>query len=254
MFADLIVLLSDPAILASLATLLVLEIVLGIDNVIFIIVLSERLPEHQRPLARRIGIGAAVIGRLLLLTSIAWIISLKAPVLDLFGKSLSWRDLILIGGGLFLIWKATQEIHHKLEAHEESAGKAVVKATFAGVIMQAMILDLVFSLDSVLTAIGVVDDLEIMVIAVVLAALVMLLAASPLARFISANPTVKMLAYSFLLLIGMVLIADGFHVKVPKGYVYSAIAFSMFVEFLNLMLRRRSEKHNAAKARSDSSE
>ena len=245
---------TDPAALAALITLVVMEVVLGIDNLIFISILSNKLPEEQRQRARRIGIGLALGMRLILLSMIAWLVGLTAPVFDLgltgppgthgepqFETQFSWRDLILIAGGLFLVWKATKEIHHNVDPHPNDdffdAPRGVI--TFGAAIAQIVMLDIVFSVDSILTAVGMTDHLAIMVIAVIVAVLVMLLAADPLANFIHRNPTVVMLALGFLLMIGAVLIADGFGVHVPKGYIYVAMAFSAGVETLNIIARRR---------------
>lgn len=259
----LLMLFSDPAVWAALFTLIVLEIVLGIDNLIFISILSNKLPEAQRQKARRVGIGLALVMRLALLSAIAWLVGLTAPVFDLglqgslgptgvpaFETVFSWRDLILIAGGLFLVWKATTEIHHNTDPHPnddifDNAKKAL---TFGATIAQILILDLVFSFDSILTAVGMTDHLPVMVIAVIVAVLVMLLAADPLANFINKNPTVVMLALGFLLMIGAVLIADGFGVHVPKGYIYTAMAFSAGVEGLNIWTRRRREARVAPAA------
>ena len=238
---ELLVLARDPHAWAALATLVIMEVVLGIDNLIFISILTNKLPEERRSKARRVGIGLAVILRLGLLTGVAFIVQLTTPIFSLFGHGFSWRDLILIAGGLFLIYKATSEIHDHVtaeEEHEVDAGGAVVRATFAGVIGQILILDLVFSLDSIITAVGMTDDIPIMVIAVVVAVGMMLLAADPLARFIGNNPTIVMLALGFLLMIGATLIADGMGVHVPKGYIYAAMAFSGLIEALNMLARR----------------
>jgi predicted tellurium resistance membrane protein TerC len=238
---------SDPAALVALATLIVMEVVLGIDNLIFISILTNKLPEHQRSKARRIGIGLALILRLGLLGTIAIIVTLTAPIFTLFGHGFSWRDLILIGGGLFLVWKATKEIHHNVDPTPADDMFDTTKATmtFGAAITQILLLDLVFSLDSIITAVGMTDHVAIMVIAVIVAVTAMLLAANPLARFINNNPTVVMLALGFLLMIGMTLIADGFGAHVPKGYIYAAMAFSALVEGLN-MLSRRATRRNAA--------
>jgi predicted tellurium resistance membrane protein TerC len=255
-------LLTDPAAWAALATLVVLEVVLGIDNLIFISILSNKLPEHQRQSTRRIGIGLALIMRLALLMTIGWIVGLTAPVFDLgivgppnehgepaFETSFSWKDLILVAGGLFLLWKATKEIHHTVDPtpsdHDVLDKKSVAINNAGSAIVQIILLDLVFSIDSILTAVGLTDQVPIMVIAVLTAVTVMLLAADPLANFIEKNPTVVMLALGFLLMIGMVLIADGFGVHVPKGYIYAAMAFSALVEGLN-MLSRKSSARKAA--------
>ncbi|MEQ1566334.1 MAG: TerC family protein [Myxococcota bacterium] len=248
------VLLADPAAWAALLTLIVMEVVLGIDNLVFVSILTNRLPEEQRATARRIGIGLALVLRLLLLGTLSWIVGLTAPVFTLpfswpvshdghaaFDPALSWRDLILIGGGLFLVWKATREIHQTMEPSDGLHGDAPAGTNlgFASAIVQILVLDLVFSIDSILTAVGMTDELPIMVVAVVTAVTLMLVASGPLARFIHDNPTVVMLALGFLLLIGTVLVADGFGIHVPKGYIYTAMAFSGFVEGLNLVARRR---------------
>ena len=243
MLEGLLELLVDPTAWAALATLVVMEVVLGIDNLIFISILTNKLPEHQRSNARRIGIGLAVILRLGLLSGVAYIVKLTYPLFDVFGKTFSWRDLILIVGGLFLIYKATSEIHDHVSPDEEpEEGDGVVKAAMAGVIVQILILDLVFSLDSIITAVGMTDDIPIMIAAVVVAVALMLLAADPLARFIGNNPTIVMLALGFLLMIGTTLIADGAGVKVPKGYIYAAMAFSALIEALNMLARRAQRK------------
>jgi predicted tellurium resistance membrane protein TerC len=234
-------LLADPAAWAALATLVVMEVVLGIDNLIFISILTNKLPEHQRSRTRRIGIALAVILRLGLLGTVAWIAQLTQPLFTLFNHEFSWRDLILIAGGLFLIWKATDEIHHNVSgehAEKETAGGAA-GMTMASAIGQILVLDLVFSLDSIITAVGMTNDIPIMVVAVVVAVGLMLLAADPLARFIGDNPTIVMLALGFLLMIGGTLLAEGFGVHVPKGYIYAAMAFSALVEGLNMLARRR---------------
>jgi predicted tellurium resistance membrane protein TerC len=234
----------DPNAWAALATLIVMEVVLGIDNLIFISILTNKLPEHQRARTRRIGIGLAVILRLGLLSGVAFIVQLTAPLFSLFGHGFSWRDLILIGGGLFLIYKATSEIHDHVVLDDEPEGAAatVVHATVVGVIGQILVLDLVFSLDSIITAVGMTDDIPIMVIAVVVAVGLMLLAADALARFIGNNPTIVMLALGFLMMIGITLIADGMGFHIPKGYIYAAMAFSALVEGLNMLARRAQRK------------
>jgi predicted tellurium resistance membrane protein TerC len=231
---------SDPTALVALATLVVMEVVLGIDNLIFISILTNKLPEAQRSRARRIGIGLALILRLGLLGTIAIIVTLTEPIFSLFGHGFSWRDLILIGGGLFLVWKATKEIHHNVDPTpaDDVFDTAKVTMTFGAAITQILMLDLVFSLDSIITAVGMTDEVAIMVIAVIAAVTVMLVAANPLAQFINNNPTVVMLALGFLLMIGMVLIAEGFGAHVPKGYVYAAMAFSALIEGLNMLSRR----------------
>lgn len=239
---DILPLLSDPTAWVALVTLIIMEVVLGIDNLVFISIITNKLPPAQRPTARRIGIGLALIMRLALLASIAWIVGLTAPVFSLFDHTFSWRDLILIGGGLFLVWKATREIHHTVDTDHSDGllgGSAVASIGFNAAIAQILLLDLVFSLDSIITAVGMTDHLPIMVVAVVVAVLAMLVAAGPLSRFVEANPTVVMLALSFLLMIGMALIADGFGFHVPKGYIYAAMGFSAFVEVLNMLSRRR---------------
>jgi predicted tellurium resistance membrane protein TerC len=241
-------LLSDPAAWVALLTLLVMEVVLGIDNLLFISILSNKLPESQRNRARRIGIGLALVLRLGLLATISWIVGLNQAVFGAFGQEFTWRELILIAGGLFLVWKATKEIHHAMDPHPTEdvfdTGRAV--ATFGGTIAQILLLDLVFSIDSILTAIGMTDHVEIMVVAVVVAVGLMLLAANPLANFVKANPTVVMLALGFLLMIGMVLIAEGFGAHVPKGYIYAAMAFSAGIEALNMFSRRRAARRGHA--------
>lgn len=240
--------LSDPTALVALATLIVMEVVLGIDNLIFISILTNKLPESQRARARRIGIGLALILRLGLLGTIAIIVSLTQPIFTLFGHSFSWRDLILIAGGLFLVWKATKEIRHNVDPTPADDIFDTTKAsmTFGTAIGQILLLDLVFSLDSIITAVGMTDQIAIMVIAVVIAVTVMLIAANPLAAFINANPTVVMLALGFLLMIGMTLIAEGFGAHVPKGYIYAAMAFSALVEGLNMLSRRRAARRSTS--------
>ena len=236
---DLIALFTSPETWVALLTLTVLEIVLGIDNVIFISILVQRLPAHQRDQARLVGLGLAMGMRILLLLTISWIIGLTQPLVTLFENEFSWRDVILIGGGLFLLWKATTEIHEALEGEEAHASTTRGTASLRGVLVQIVLLDIVFSLDSVLTAVGMVDDIPVMVAAVVLAVGVMLVASGPLSRFVHDHPSVKILALSFLLLIGVTLIADGFGLHIDKAYIYAAMAFSVFVEALNLRARRR---------------
>lgn len=247
---------TQPDAWAALLTLTALEIVLGIDNIVFISILVDRLPEEQRPKGRTIGLGLAMVSRLALLATISWIMSLKAvlfsiPVHPLFwGMSphaaehdgllgISGKSLILLVGGFFLIWKATKEIHHKLEGQEEqqTVGKA---ATFGAIMAQIAIIDIVFSIDSVITAAGMADHLSVMMLAVVISVLVMMVAAGPIGKFVSKHPSVKMLALSFLILIGTALIAEGFHFAIPKGYIYFAMTFSLGVELLNLKLRTKS--------------
>ncbi|UZK69444.1 TerC family protein [Sphingomonas sp. S1-29] len=255
------VLLADPAAWAALVTLIVMEVVLGLDNLIFISIISNKLPEAYRQKARRIGIGLALVMRLILLTMIAWIVGLTTPVFDLgitgpldeygrpaFETSFSWRDLILMVGGLFLVWKATKEIHHSVDtgvSDDLLDKKRVAETAFGAAIVQIVLLDIVFSIDSILTAVGMTDHVEIMYVAVVVAVAVMLLAADPLGNFINKNPTVVMLALGFLLMIGMVLIAEGFGVHVPKGYIYAAMAFSALVEMLNIFNRRAKLRKDA---------
>ena len=234
--------LASPEIWIALATLTALELVLGIDNIIFISILASRLPVGQRDRARRIGIMLAAVTRLALLFAIAWIIGLTAPLFALFGHTFSWRDLILVGGGLFLIGKATHEIHQKLEGATEHVTPGSGVATFGSVIAQIMLLDVVFSLDSIITAVGMVDERWVMVTAIVVSIVFMLVFAKPIGDFVERHPTVKVLALSFLIMIGLVLIADGFGLHIPKGYVYTAMAFSVFVEVINLWIRRRSAR------------
>jgi len=231
---------SDPTIWTALLTLTALEIVLGVDNVIFISILSNKLPPEQRDRARLVGLGAAMVMRIALLFAISWLVGLTEPWFDVFGQEFSGRDLILLLGGLFLLYKATTELHEKLEGHEANKAAAGA-ASFAGVIAQIMILDIVFSLDSVITAVGMADDVPVMVAAVVIAVGVMMVAAKPLSEFVQAHPTVKVLALAFLLLIGMSLVAEGFHHHIPKGYIYSAMAFSVAVEMVNLRVRSQAD-------------
>jgi predicted tellurium resistance membrane protein TerC len=255
MMDNIVALAADPQSWVALATLVVLEVVLGIDNLIFISILTNRLPEARRSRARRIGIGLAVILRVLLLSGVAFIVQLTEPLFAAFGHSFSWRDLILIAGGAFLIYKATSEIRDHVVAVDEpeAAAGGAVQSTVAGVIAQILVLDLVFSLDSIITAVGMTDDIPIMVAAVLAAVGLMLAAADPLARFIGNNPTIVMLALGFLLMIGMTLIADGMGVHVPKGYIYAAMAFSGLVEGLNMMARRARTKRRPLRKRPRSS-
>lgn len=234
-------LLADPNVWASLLTLTALEIVLGIDNIIFISIMASKLPAHQQHKARQIGLALALLTRLMLLASIAWVAQLTQPLFTILGWAVSGRDLILIGGGLFLLAKGTLEIHHTVEGHEE-AGAAPKIASFRSVVIQIMFLDIVFSLDSVITAVGMSDHLPVMIAAVVIAMAVMLFASGPVGDFVNRHTTVKMLALSFLLLVGVALVADGIGFHIPKGYLYFAIAFSALVESLNLMALARRKK------------
>ena len=234
-------LLSDPQIWVAFATLTALELVLGIDNIIFISILVDKLPKAQQEMARKIGLFMAMFMRIGLLFVLSWIVGLTEPFFTIFGKDISGRDLILILGGLFLIWKSTGEIHQSLEGEEAHATSAV-KATFTAVILQIMVVDIVFSLDSIITAVGMVDELAVMVAAVVVSVGLMMLFASAIGRFVSDHPTIKMLALAFLVVVGVVLVAEGFGHHVPKGYVYFAMAFSLGVELLNIWMRKRSAK------------
>ena len=235
-------LISDPQAWIAFATLTALELVLGIDNIIFISILVDKLPKEKREIARKIGLFMAMFMRIGLLLVLAWIVGLVEPLFHVLGKAISGRDLILILGGMFLIWKSTVEIHQSLEGEEESHGVKAVKATFAAVIVQIMIIDLVFSLDSIITAVGMVDDVRIMIAAVVGSVALMMLFAGPIGRFVSDHPTIKMLALAFLVVVGVVLVAEGFGQHVPKGYVYFGMAFSLGVEMLNIHMRKRSAK------------
>ncbi|HUE77949.1 MAG TPA: TerC family protein [Longimicrobiales bacterium] len=229
---------TNPEIWIGFATLTALEIVLGIDNIVFISILAGKLPEEKQARARTVGLGLAMLTRILLLLAIAWVIGLTAPLFEVLGEEISGRDLILLGGGLFLVGKSTYEIHHKLEGDEHTDPATRSYPTFAAVITQILLLDIVFSLDSVITAVGMVDEVGVMIAAVVIAVLVMLVAAGPISRFVERHPTVKMLALSFLLLIGVMLLLEGFDQHVPKGYIYFAMAFSLGVELLNLGARK----------------
>ena len=237
-------LLTDPAAWGALAALVAMEIVLGIDNLIFISILTNKLPPARRTRTRRIGIAAALILRLALLGTVAYVATLTKPILSIFAADLSWRDLILIAGGLFLVWKATREINHRVDPGPvpDALDPKIPASSAAAVVGQILILDLVFSIDSIVTAVGMTDHLPIMILAVLAAIAVMLLAVDPLSNFIDANPTIIMLALGFLLLIGTTLIADGFGAHVPKGYIYAAMAFSASIEFLNMLARRAREK------------
>lgn len=248
--------LTSADIWIAFLTLLLLEIVLGIDNIVFISILVDKLPPEKRELARRVGLFMAMFMRIGLLLVLSWIIGLVEPMFTVFKQEISGRDLILIGGGLFLIWKSTGEIHQSLEGEEGHASTAV-KATFTAVILQIMVVDMVFSLDSIITAVGMVDELAVMIAAVIASVGLMMLFAGAIGRFVSEHPTVKMLALSFLVVVGVALIAEGFDHHVPKGYIYFAMAFSVGVEMLNLRLRKRSampahlRKSYAAGDRSD---
>jgi predicted tellurium resistance membrane protein TerC len=241
---------TNPEIWIALVTLTVLEIVLGIDNIIFISILSSKLKKADQPRARRLGLGLAMIMRILLLLSITWVMRLTAPLFAVLGQAISGRDLILIVGGLFLLAKSTFEIHEKLEG-EEGRASAKVPATFAGVLVQIMLLDIVFSLDSVITAVGMAQHVGVMVAAVVIAVVVMMVSATPISEFVDRHPTVKMLALSFLLLIGVSLVAEGFDQHIPKGYIYFAMAFSVFVEMINLRVRAKAKPVHLRQAYTD---
>ncbi|MEI7968881.1 MAG: TerC family protein [Betaproteobacteria bacterium] len=228
----------DPQAWVALATLVVLEIVLGVDNIIFISILVGRLPAHERNLARNLGLGAAMVTRLLLLLSLAWIMRLTAPLFEVLGQPFSGRDLILVTGGLFLLWKSVHEIHNSLEGAEDDHARAGA-ASFAGVLAQIAVIDIIFSLDSVITAVGMVDQIGVMVLAIIITVGVMLVAARPIGEFVDRHPTVKMLALAFLIVVGVALVADGLGFHIPKGYIYFAMAFSMGVELLNIRARSR---------------
>ncbi len=230
---------TNPEVWIALATLTALEIVLGIDNIVFISILSSRLPAHQQARSRFIGLTMALIGRVILLLSIAWIMRLTAPLFEVFGQAFSGRDLILIGGGLFLLAKSTHEIHVNLEGLEDEGRKVGKNLTFTSVLIQIFLLDMVFSLDSVITAVGMADRLGVMIAAIVIAIIIMMISAEAVSAYIHRHPTVKMLALSFLLLVGVALIADGLGFHIPRGYIYFAMGFSVFVEMLNLRVRSR---------------
>ena len=232
-------LISSPEAWIAFATLTALELVLGIDNIIFISILVDKLPKDKREFARKIGLFMAMFMRIGLLLVLAWIVGLVEPLFTVFSQEISGRDLILIAGGLFLIYKSTGEIHQSLEGEEASAGSKAVKATMASVILQIMVVDLVFSLDSIITAVGMVDDVRIMIAAVVGSVALMMLFAGPIGRFVSDHPTIKMLALAFLVVVGVVLVAEGFDHHVPKGYVYFGMAFSLGVEMLNIHMRKK---------------
>ncbi len=245
--------LTDPNIWIAFATLTVLELVLGIDNIIFISILSGKLPPEQQPRARFIGLSLALVMRVLLLLSLSWVIGLTAPLFSIYGQDISGRDLVLFIGGLFLIAKSTHEIHGSLEGEEGHASKKVY-SSFAAVIVQITLLDIVFSLDSVITAVGMVNNIWIMIAAVVISIIAMMLFAGSIGAFVQRHPTIKMLALAFLLLIGVTLIAEGLHQHIPKGYIYFAMAFSVLVEFLNMRLRRKSEPFHLHNPYSDEDE
>jgi predicted tellurium resistance membrane protein TerC len=232
--------LSDPHAWVALATLTALEVVLGIDNIVFISILVGRLPPEQRDLARRAGLALAMGSRLLLLFTLSWIMQLTEPLFEVLGRGVSGRDLILLGGGLFLIWKATHEVHGALEGEEQNgSADAAARAGFAAILVQIAVIDVVFSLDSVITAVGMVDQIGVMVAAIVITVALMMVAAKPIGEFVDRHPTVKMLALSFLILVGMALVAEGAGFHIPKGYIYFAMAFSVGVEMLNIRVRTR---------------
>ena len=230
-------LLTDPQAWIAFLTLTALELVLGIDNIVFISILVDRLPPERREFTRRLGLGLAMFMRIALLLTLAWLVGLTAPLFTVLGEEISGRDLILIAGGVFLIWKATSEIHGMIEGDDHGKERRAA-ATFAGILAQIAVIDLVFSLDSIITAVGMVDELPVMIAAVVTAVLLMMVAAGSIGRFVSRHPTVKTLALSFLIMVGMALVADGLDFHVPKGYIYFAMAFSVGVEMLNLRMRR----------------
>lgn len=251
MLSDFLGLLADPAVWAALATLIVMEVVLGIDNLLFISIQTNKLPEGQRAAARRLGLGGALLMRLAMLGSLTFIVQLTAPVFGLFGHEFSWRDLILIAGGLFLLWKATKEIHHRVDPDPtpDMFDGREASVSFGSVIIQILLLDAVFSIDSILTAVGMTPYVPVMVVAIIVSVIVMLLAADPLANFMSSNPTIIMLALGFLLMIGTVLIAEGFGAHIPKGYIYTAMAFAGLIEGLNVAAARaRRAKSEAGKS------
>ena len=240
MYTCVVELLLDPQAWIAFFTLTALELVLGIDNIVFISILVDRLPRERREFTRRIGLGLAMFMRIALLLLLVWIVGLTAPLFSVFGNEISGRDLILLAGGVFLLWKATGEIHELLEAHGEAARPAApARAAFGAILGQIIVIDLVFSLDSIITAVGMVREIPVMIAAVVASVGLMMVAAGPIGRFVSRHPTVKMLALAFLIMIGMALVADGLDFHVPKGYIYFAMAFSVAVEMLNLRLRRK---------------
>lgn len=247
---SLVSLATDPTAWAALVALVGMEVVLGIDNLVFIAIITNKLPESQRATATRVGIGLAVVLRLALLGTVAIIVTLTQPLFNVFGHPFSWRDLILIAGGLFLVWKATNEIHHRVDPDPgpDLFDRQQAELAFGSAVGQIVFLDLVFSIDSIITAVGMTPHVLIMVVAVLVAIVVMLVAATPLARFIEANPTIIMLALAFLLMIGMVLIGEGFGAHVPKGYIYTAMAFSVAVEALNMLARRARQRRMNARS------
>ena len=240
-------LLADPQIWIAFATLTALELVLGIDNIIFISILVDKLPVERREFARRLGLFAAMFMRIGLLLTLAWIVGMTTPLFSFFGQGISGRDVVLILGGLFLLWKSVGEIHQTMEGEEEMNAAGAVKATFASIILQIMVVDIVFSLDSIITAVGMVSQVEVMIAAVVVSVGLMMLFAGPIGRFVSAHPTIKMLALAFLVVIGVVLIADGFGYHMPKGYIYTAMAFSLLVEMLNMKMRKHHSRREIPK-------
>ena len=235
-------LLSDPQVWVAFFTLTALELVLGIDNIIFISILVDKLPKEKREFTRRLGLFLAMFMRIGLLLTLSWIVSMTQPLFTILGQGFSGRDLVLLAGGLFLLWKSVGEIHETFEGADGGGPSAAVKNTFAGIVLQIMVIDLVFSLDSIITAVGMVDQIAVMVAAVIASVGMMMFFAGPIGRFVSEHPTIKMLALSFLVVVAVVLIAEGFGHHVPKGYIYSAMAFSVVVEMLNIRLRKRSTR------------
>lgn len=241
-------LLADPQMWIAFATLTALELVLGIDNIIFISILVDKLPVERREVARRLGLFAAMFMRIALLMTLAWIVGMTKPLFSVMGTGISGRDLVLICGGLFLLWKSVGEIHQTMEGEEETGGAGgAVKATFGAIILQIMVIDIVFSLDSIITAVGMVSEVAVMIAAVIASVGLMMLFAGPIGRFVSAHPTIKMLALAFLVVIGVVLIADGLGYHMPKGYIYTAMAFSLLVEMLNMRMRKHHDSRQQAK-------
>ena len=238
-------LLSDPAVWAAFATLTIMEIVLGIDNIVFISVLVSRLPKEQADRARRLGLALALIFRIALLLVISWVIGLDGKLFELFGHAYSWKDLILLGGGLFLIYKATHEMHAEIEEPHEADLKSTAKAAFSAIIAQIIVIDMVFSIDSIITAVGMAQHVEVMIAAVIVAVGVMFVASGPIASFVARHPTTKMLALAFLLLIGVSLVADGMGFHIEKGYIYAAMGFSVLVEAVNIFAKQRKLRRGA---------